>query len=345
MRRTTLVGLLLLWPAAVFLTPVTSADFEVPDYVKQMLESSNKTWTHLEEMLVTNAEYKKFKPDLTFLPKDGNLPAVMTEREAADYAVFAGKRLGVDFVWKRAPQPERLRDKPTNKGFLFTAAAGLEMDEAAKTAAVPAPPPGMVYVPEGPFILGSDAGDVDEGPQQVSRTGAYFIDKDEVSNAEFKAAFPAFEFPAGRENHPAIVTWPQANEYAQKVGKRLPTEAEWEKAARGTNGRTFPWGESYDPTFTAWDESYPRGTAPARPESPYGCVDMAGGAWEWTADWYKPYPGNEAPCDEYGETYKVIRGGASFNDVAMMRTTQRYYLLPNTTGHLYVGFRCVKTVE
>ena len=80
----------------------------------------------------------------------------------------------------------------------------------------------------------------------------------------------------------------------------------------------------------------------AKPASPYGCIDTAGGAWEWTADWYQPYEGNDIPCDAYGESNKVMRGGASFNGVGLMRTTHRYYLPPDTTGGYYVGFRCVK---
>lgn len=207
---------------------------------------------------------------------------------------------------------------------------------------IPGPPEGMVYVPAGPFIMGSEVGDADEGPRHLATTSAYFIDKYEVGNAEFKKFDPTYEFEEGRENHAARVTWEQAAAYAEWAGKRLPTEAEWEKAARGTDGRMYPWGDTYDHSFVAWDESDPRGGSIARPESPYGCVDIAGGAWEWTADWYQPYEGNEVPCEAYGEKYKVMRGGSSFNDHAMMRTTHRYYLPPNTTGNYYTGFRCVK---
>ena len=146
-------------------------------------------------------------------------------------------------------------------------------------------------------------------------------------------------------NNPAIVTWEQANAYAQWVGKRLPTEKEWEKAARGTDGRIFPWGNSYDESFVVWDQSYPRGSAIAKPESPYGCFDMAGSVWEWTSDWYKPYPGNNVPMKEYGKTYKVMRGGSNFNNYSFVRTTQRYYLLPNITSRYFVGFRCVKDID
>ncbi len=213
---------------------------------------------------------------------------------------------------------------------------------ADKSGSAPVPPEGMVYVPAGSFIMGSQYGDADETPQQIAQTGAFFIDILEVGNADFKKFDPTFHFPEGKENNPAIVTWEQANAYAKWAGKRLPAEKEWEKAARGTDGRIFPWGNTYDDTYVIWDDRYPRGGAPAKPKSPYGCIDMAGGAWEWTAEWYQPYPGNDIPSEQYGEKFKVIRGGSSFNSTSMMRTTHRYYLPSNTTGGYSTGFRCVK---
>ncbi len=209
----------------------------------------------------------------------------------------------------------------------------------------PEPPEGMVYVPAGEFVFGSNVGDADEGPRQTARTGAFFIDKYEVTNGEFAEFDPDFEFRDGFEDRAASVTWEQANAYAEWAGKRLPTEQEWEKAARGTDGRTYPWGEIFDPSFVRWTESDPVDSAPARPASPYGAYDMAGGAWEWTADWYQPYPGNKVPSIAYGEKYKVLRGGSSFNDRAFMRTTHRMYLDPATTGGYYTGFRCVIDAE
>ena len=211
--------------------------------------------------------------------------------------------------------------------------------------AQPKPPDGMVYVPEGNFIMGSKYGDPDERPVQIANTKTFFIDKYEVSNIEFARFNPEFVFPVGRENSPAVVNWEQANAYAKSIGKRLPTEKEWEKAARGTDGRIFPWGNTYNETFVAWEYSDPRGSAIAQPESPYGCFDMAGSVWEWTSDWYKPYQGNEIPMEQYGEKYKVMRGGSNFNNHSFVRTTQRYYLLPSKISRYYVGFRCVKDVE
>ncbi len=209
----------------------------------------------------------------------------------------------------------------------------------------PTPPEGMVYVPFGSFIMGSKYGDPDERPVHLSSTKAFFIDKYEVSYSEFAEFDPDFVIPKGKENNAVIVTWEQADAYAKWAGKRLPTEKEWEKAARGTDGRIFPWGNIFDNTFVVWDQSHPRGSAIAKPASPYGCYDMAGSVWEWTVDWYKPYPGNDVPMEQYGKKYKVMRGGSNFNNHSFYRTTQRYYILPTTTERYFVGFRCVKDVE
>ncbi len=227
--------------------------------------------------------------------------------------------------------------------FLYFCTVVALADEPTKDQ--PEPPKGMVHVPAGSFIMGSVYGDPDERPRHIAYTKAFFIDKYEVSNSEYVSFDPDFKFPKGKENFSVIVTWDQANAYAKWAGKRLPTEKEWEKAARGTDGRIFPWGNTYDNTFVVWDLSFPRGSAIAKPESPYGCFDMAGSVWEWTADWYKPYPGNDIPMEQYGEKYKVMRGGSNFNNYSFIRTTQRYYVPPNTTGRYPVGFRCVKDVE
>ena len=229
--------------------------------------------------------------------------------------------------------------------FLILLTWGVQTFAEKTDKAPPEPPEGMVYVPAGPFIMGSEYGDPDERPQQLASTEAFFIEKYEVSCAEYSRFDPDFKFPKGHENYPAVVTWEQANACAQWAGKRLPTEKEWEKAARGTDGRIFPWGNTYDNKFVVWEHSSPRGSAIARSESPYGCIDMAGSVWEWTADWYLPYPGNTVPMEQYGEKYKVMRGGSNFNNHSFIRTTQRYFVLPHTTSRYFVGFRCVQDVE
>ncbi|MCR4317161.1 MAG: formylglycine-generating enzyme family protein [Planctomycetes bacterium] len=235
---------------------------------------------------------------------------------------------------------------------------GVDLKDATNWGRVPREDPGegqaagMVYVPAGEFVMGSNVGDIDERPRRTARiANGYWIDRYEVTNAEFAKEFPEHGFDEGMENHPAVVTWQEATDYAMKVGKRLPTEEEWEKAARGTNGRTFPWGEFFDWSLVAWDDREEVGQYPAG-RSPYGCYDMAGNVWEWTASWYKPYYGNgHRPSYHneiwYGEKYRVYRGGAGFNQRANLRCSYRAYGLPNDLAlknhpNRSVGFRCVK---
>ncbi|MBI2433011.1 MAG: formylglycine-generating enzyme family protein [Candidatus Hydrogenedentes bacterium] len=227
----------------------------------------------------------------------------------------------------------------------FSLYAALAADAgAAAPPQDPTPPQGMVFVPAGEFIMGSNVGDADESPQHVASTGAFFMDAFEVSNADFKTFDPNFSYPEAQDNFPAIVTWDQAKAYAKHVGKRLPTETEWEKASRGVDGRIFPWGDTYDPSYVQYDESQGIGETIAKPQSPYGCFDMAGGAMEWTSSWYQPYAGNTVACDSYGEKFRVLRGGTTFNDQFHMRCSHRFYLPPNTTSNYRTGFRCVKDI-
>jgi len=206
-------------------------------------------------------------------------------------------------------------------------------------------PAGMVYVSAGPFIMGSGIGDADESPERIVQLDAFFIDRCEVTNEQFARFDPNHRFTSERAKCPALVTWSQADAYAKSAGKRLPTEAEWEKAARGADGRLFPWGNTWEIHLAPWGDAEPVGGT-RTDLSPYGCYDMAGNVWEWTADWYQPYPGNTVPSPAYGQTYKVIRGGAGFNDGSMMRCSHRYYMKPDTKvpGHS-IGFRCVKDAK
>ena len=215
----------------------------------------------------------------------------------------------------------------------------------------------MALVPAGEFVMGSDDYD-NERPRHRVYLDAYYIDKLEVTNALFKRFTEATKRLApdywsnGNFNgasQPVVgVTWHDANDYCQWAGKRLPTEAEWEKAARGTDGRKYPWGEHWDPSQangearlrkTATVGSYPGGV------SPYGAHDMAGNTWEWVADWYdKDYyqrsPERNPGGPESGDT-RVLRGGSWLSSPLALRAA---YRVDGTLGYRdsHVGFRCAR---
>ena len=139
-------------------------------------------------------------------------------------------------------------------------------------------------------------------------------------------------------DHPVVgVSYYEAEAYAKWVGKRLPTEHEWEKAARGTDGRRFPWGDEFDKKKCNNVESRNQATSPVSkyPQgvSPYGCFDMAGNVWEWCASWYCENP-----------SARVVRGGCWFDEQKFLRTSYRNYLNP-AFRNATVGFRLVQDVE
>jgi formylglycine-generating enzyme required for sulfatase activity len=252
----------------------------------------------------------------------------------------------------------------------------------------------LIGIPAGGFWMGSDKNDVyaepDEWPLRRVQLAGFWIDETEVTNAMYArcveagsctpppTAFGAFSphpyyADAAYDDYPAVnVTWDQANEYCAWAGRRLPTEAEWEKAARGLGGYRFPWewvGVA-DPTRLnfcdqtcnfAWhvagvDDGYPE-TAPVgsypRGASPYGVLDMAGNVWEWTADWYSATYYEKAPLrDPLGpETglWRVVRGGSWLDGVrgrtlVYARSANRYYQPPDA-ARSDIGFRCALSAE
>lgn len=207
-------------------------------------------------------------------------------------------------------------------------------------------PQGMILIPAGPFIWGADGRAPDETPKRVQDLPAYYIDKYEVTNAKFKEVFPEYTFPKGRELHPASgITWTQAMKYAQVVGKRLPTEAEWEKAARGTEGLEYPWGEAFFATHCNSAEAKVEHTLRVGERleggSTFGLMDTAGNVAEWTFDWYEPYPGNRDVTKDYGQIYRVLRGGSYKSEKFDVRCARRHFDKMDISKPEY-GFRCAK---
>jgi formylglycine-generating enzyme required for sulfatase activity len=220
----------------------------------------------------------------------------------------------------------------------------------------------MVEIPAGPFILGTDVGNPDEGPAHEFDVPAFQIDKFEVTNADFAAFVEVTgyqtdaeksgakrtwrdDFGAGEDNHPVVrVTWNDAVAYCTWLGKRLPNEAEWEKAARGPEGFTYPWGDEWDPTQANVKESGLRGTTAVGSYLPngYGLHDVAGNVWEWTNEWYQPYPGNDEEGQFYGEKFRVVRGGGWFEEAPQVVTYNRNAADPDETANDDLGFRCAK---
>lgn len=251
----------------------------------------------------------------------------------------------------------------------------------------------QILIPAGEFQMGDNNGNQDEQPTHTVYLDAYSLDQTEVTNAQFAQFVAAtghqttaeqngygwiytgnwqevpdanWRFPQGPnngqgiDNHPVVqISWYDADAYCSWAGHRLPTEAEWEKAARGAEPRAYPWGNSFDgrrlnfcdancTTEMSVDDGY-AGTAPvgSYPDgaSPYGVLDMAGNVFEWVADWYAPdYYANSPARNPTGPAegqFKVLRGGAWRFSPANSLTTARE--VSNPTGYNdNIGFRCAQ---
>jgi formylglycine-generating enzyme required for sulfatase activity len=235
----------------------------------------------------------------------------------------------------------------------------------------------MLYVPAGEFTMGSNKGDPDEKPVHVVNLDAFWIDQTEVTNKMYSmcVAAGACEQPAhmgsathGRyydslefDNYPVIyVDWEMAKDYCQWAGRDLPTEAQWEKAARGTNASAYPWGDTFDGTrlnfcdascssdwsYELFDDDYaevsPVGNYPTG-QSVYGALDMAGNVWEWVNDWYDVYPGGTTTSSKFGQKYRVLRGGSWFVSKQNVRSADRYFVDLGDSFNYFSGFRCAST--
>jgi len=279
-------------------------------------------------------------------------------------------------------------------------------EEAEDFTVEPAVPPDMVLIPAGEFEMGSNSGESGEKPVHSVYVDAFYLDKYEVTNAQYAVFLNemgkdsegglvwydagdayariallggSYKVMVGYENHPVeAVSWYGAMAYAAWAGKRLPTEAEWEKAARGgLAGQKYPWGNAApngtqcnfaDRNFASdWsdktaDDGY-QYTAPigSYPPNGYGLYDMAGNVWEWCLDeWDSDFYAVSAARNPLSgaqslrwllnnytgvKSLRVLRGGSWVNDARSVRVAFRSYSNPSDTGYNPDGFRCARAVS
>ncbi len=227
----------------------------------------------------------------------------------------------------------------------------------------------LLYVPAGEFTMGSETGKDEEKPIHTIYLDGFWIDQTEVTNRQYALCVTAGQCISPNEtdsslrsiyygnsefdDYPVIyVNWNMAKTYCEWAGRRLPTEAEWEKAARGMDERTYPWGEdiscneaNYDPKDSCFGDTTIAGNFTSG-ESPYGVYDMAGNVWEWVSDWYSETYYQDSPLSnplgpDSGQ-YRVLRGGSFDSSTSGVRTTNRYRYEPTYTL-LSIGFRCASS--
>jgi formylglycine-generating enzyme required for sulfatase activity len=276
--------------------------------------------------------------------------------------VFPNARLtvkevkNVEAVAKKAAVETKIqpRIKETGKGTAINEIDGAE----------------LVWVPAGKFLRGSKpgVGASDEWPQREIELDGYWIYKVPVTLGQFKTYIAATgktmpEMPWGQammldtavseDKYPALLSWVEAADYAKWAAAALPTEAQWEKAARGTDAREYPWGSQWDPekavgmerTLEKFQQGMlPVGNTPAG-ASPFGVQDMAGNVWEWVGDWYnhdyyKVSPDKNPTGPETGVN-KVLRGGDSEWTEDWARSSARFLCPPKVRDYVKTGFRCV----
>jgi formylglycine-generating enzyme required for sulfatase activity len=231
----------------------------------------------------------------------------------------------------------------------------------------------QVYVPAGEFHMGSDSGPADQQPMHAVTLDTFWIDQTEVTNAMYARCVSAnactppldprsftrasyYSEPAFADYPVLFVNWFQAGAYCTWAGRRLPTEAEWEKAARGADQRPYPWGSEPPDALrlnfgaTGLGDTAPVGQYPAG-ASPYGALDMAGNAWEWVADWYDPGYYAESPDENPtgpaetgcpGGDCRALRGGSWDSTADQATTTARLAYGPNDTRDAFT-IRCARS--
>jgi formylglycine-generating enzyme required for sulfatase activity len=243
------------------------------------------------------------------------------------------------------------------------AESNTKTDADTKTDVTPLPkttPPGMVYVAGGEFMMGTNDSTDDQKfdtPAHLTTVKPFYIDVTEITNEDYKKFVDATSrkkpptwknatFPDGKARFPVTgVDWDDATAYAKWAGKRLPTEEEWEYAARGTDGRRFPWGNDWQNDYANADKQRQETIEVGKSggKSPFGLADMCGNAWEWTSSGAAAYQ-NGKEFDAALIEPKIIRGGffGSSKDKATATVRRAYGARGEKEGYANTGFRCVK---
>ncbi|MBP8059757.1 MAG: SUMF1/EgtB/PvdO family nonheme iron enzyme [Chloroflexi bacterium] len=277
----------------------------------------------------------------------------------------------------KTPAPPKI--EPTPRPALAVPATGVALPHFVKGAA-----PLVLnwcWIPGGPFQMGGEQYDREKPIHEVPVDG-FWLARYPVTNEQYRQFIKAGGYKEKRwwtdagwdvrqqqawaesrygqdakwngAQQPVVgVSWYEAMAFcawaAEVTGERirLPTEAEWEKAARDPDGRPFPWGEAEPDEklcnfYRKVGQTTPVGQYSPLGDSPYGVADMAGNVWDWTAEWFKPYPGNNKPDEAYGETYRVVRGGSWYYDRDLVRSANRHGITPDVRYN-NVGFRCAST--
>lgn len=241
--------------------------------------------------------------------------------------------------------------------------AGVESSNpgAAKPDAIPEAIknkyPGMIYIPAGWTVIGSNSGDPGEIPPHKVYVEAFYLGRYEITNQEYAEFVQATghatprhwtggPIPAGLENHPVNwVSFADAEAYCLWKGGRLPTEEEWEYAAHGPKPRLYPWGDTFDSNRANTWESSRHDTAPVgsypQGESPLGVEDMAGNVFEWVNSFFRPYPGTKIHLQEFDRHLRVLRGGSWNFSAYYARTTHRFARSGAEIGRSF-GFRLAR---
>ncbi len=215
----------------------------------------------------------------------------------------------------------------------------------------------MVEIPAGEFTLGFDptsalipfmsdkTAGLNAQPKQILSLKSFYIDRYETTYEDFIKFKPLAKYSTQVPNEPVRgVSWFEADSYCQTIGKRLPTEFEWEKAARGPDSRLFVWGNEFNKEYANFSKKVTSTTEKNQDQSKYGVWGMNGNVSEWTSSWYLPYPGSTHKDPNFGKKFKVTRGGSfSKREHGFMKEFAMIpyrNISPPNTRFWDTGFRC-----